>query len=150
MQFWHFDWLSPYGILRAIIPCSPYMVSVRVSLKLGASWDFFSRRIERRPKQIVLIHSLSFRKQQRNGLNGTAKSLNCFFTWEEKYSFVVFCWLAKFLPKGFVVSFFAWSADKKAARLLEVRRRFPVSFFFLFTWNVEFLQTFPCKFVRHK
>ena len=60
------------------------MVSVRVSLKLGASWDFFSRRIERRPKQIVLIHSLSFRKQQRNGLNGTAKSLNCFLTWEEK------------------------------------------------------------------
>ena len=28
--------------------------------------------------------SLSFRKQQRNGLNGTAKSLNCFLTWEEK------------------------------------------------------------------
>ena len=28
--------------------------------------------------------SLSFRKQQRNGLNGTTKSLNCFFTWEEK------------------------------------------------------------------
>ena len=24
--------------------------------------------------------SLSFRKQQRNGLNGTAKSLNCFLT----------------------------------------------------------------------
>ena len=29
-----------------------------------------------------------------------------------------------------------------AARLLEVRRRLPVSFFFLFTWNVEFLQNF--------
>ena len=28
--------------------------------------------------------SLSFRKQQRNGFNGTAKSLNCFLTWEEK------------------------------------------------------------------
>ena len=43
--------------------------------------------------------SLSFRKQQRNGLNGTAKSLNCFLTWEEKWSFVVFCWLAKFIAK---------------------------------------------------
>ena len=32
------------------------MVGVRVSLKLEASWDFFSRRIERCPKQIVLIH----------------------------------------------------------------------------------------------
>ena len=30
-----------------------------------------------------------------------------------------------------------------AARLLEVRRRLPLSFFFLFTWNVELLQTFP-------
>ena len=30
------------------------MVGVRVSLKLEASWDFLSRRIERRPKQIVL------------------------------------------------------------------------------------------------
>ena len=35
--------------------------------------------------------SLSFRKQQRNGLNGAAKSLNCFLTREEKWSFVVFC-----------------------------------------------------------
>ena len=43
--------------------------------------------------------SLSFRKQQRNGLNGTAKSLNCFLTWEEKWSFVIFCWLAKFIAK---------------------------------------------------
>ena len=43
--------------------------------------------------------SLSFCKQQRNGLNGTAKSLNCFFTWEEKYSYVVLCWLAKFIAK---------------------------------------------------
>ena len=28
--------------------------------------------------------SLSLRKQQRNGLNGTVKSLNCFLTREEK------------------------------------------------------------------
>ena len=31
------------------------MVGVRVSLKLEASWDFFPRRIEWCPKQIVLI-----------------------------------------------------------------------------------------------
>ena len=29
---------------------------------------------------------------------------------------------------------------KMAARLLEVRLRLPVEFFFLFTWNIEFLQ----------
>ena len=34
--------------------------------------------------QTRLFTSLSFRKRQRNGLNGTAKSLNCFVTWEEK------------------------------------------------------------------
>ena len=34
------------------------MVRVRVSLKLEAGWDFFSRRIEWRPRQIVLIHFL--------------------------------------------------------------------------------------------
>ena len=33
---------------------------VRVSLKLEASSDFFSRRIERRPKQTVLIHFLEY------------------------------------------------------------------------------------------
>ena len=38
------------------------MVGVRVSLKLEASWDFFSRRIERHPKQIVLIHFLEYKK----------------------------------------------------------------------------------------
>ena len=36
------------------------MVGVRVSLKLEASWDIFSRRIERRPKQIVLIYFLEY------------------------------------------------------------------------------------------
>ena len=36
------------------------MVGVLVSLKLEASWDFFSRRIEQRPKQIVLIHFLEY------------------------------------------------------------------------------------------
>ena len=39
---------------------------------------------------------------------------------------------------------------KMAARLLEVRRRLPGAFFFLFTENVEFLQTFAFKFVCHK
>ena len=43
--------------------------------------------------------SLSLRKQQRKDLNGTAKSLNCFLTWEEKKSFVVFCWLTKFIAE---------------------------------------------------
>ena len=38
--------------------------------------------------------------------------MNCFLTWEEKWSFVVFCWLAKIIAKKFVVSFFTWSADK--------------------------------------
>ena len=41
--------------------------------------------------------SLSLRKQQRNGLNETVKSLNCFLTWEEKLRFVVFCWLVTFI-----------------------------------------------------
>ena len=36
------------------------MVGVRVSLKLEASWDSFSRTIERRPKQIVLTHFLEY------------------------------------------------------------------------------------------
>ena len=36
------------------------MVGVRVSLKLEASWDFSPRRIEWRPKQIVLIHVLEY------------------------------------------------------------------------------------------
>ena len=36
------------------------MVGVRVSLKLEASWDFFSRRIEQGPKQIFLIHLLEY------------------------------------------------------------------------------------------
>ena len=36
---------------------------------------------------------------------------------------------------------------KMAARLLDVRRRVPVAFIFLFTCNVEFLQTFAFKFV---
>ena len=36
------------------------MVGVRVSLKLEARWDFFSRRIEWRPKQVVLIYFLEY------------------------------------------------------------------------------------------
>ena len=36
------------------------MVGVRVSLKLEASWDFFLWRIERHPKQIVLIYFLEY------------------------------------------------------------------------------------------
>ena len=97
--------------------------------------------------------SLSLRKQQRNGLNGTVQSLNCFPTWEEKYSFVVFFCLAKFIVIKVccvVLRMKCWKNQKMAARLLEVRRRLPIAFFFLFTWNVEFLQTFAFKFVCHK
>ena len=97
--------------------------------------------------------SLSLRKQQRNGLNGTVKSFNCFLTCEEKYSFVVFRWLAKFRVKKVfcvVLRMKCWKNKKMTASLLEVRRRLPVAFFFLFTGNVEFLQTFAFKFVCHK
>ena len=38
-----------YGI-RAIIPCSPYMVGVRVSLKLEASEIFFSAKDRMAPE----------------------------------------------------------------------------------------------------
>ena len=34
------------------------MVGVRASSKLEASWDFFSRRIEWRPKKIVFIRRI--------------------------------------------------------------------------------------------
>ena len=75
--------------------------------------------------------------------NGTAKSLNCFLTWEEKWSFVVFCWLAKFIVKRVCcVVLLMKVLTKMAARLLEVRRRLPVSFFFLFTWNLNFCKHF--------
>ena len=33
---------------------------VRVSLKLETSWEIFSRRVEWRPKQIVLIYFLEY------------------------------------------------------------------------------------------
>ena len=58
--------------------------------------------------------SLSLRKQQRSGLNGTVKSLNCYFTWEEKPSraLLFFVDSPSLYPKRFVVSFFTWSADK--------------------------------------
>ena len=93
--------------------------------------------------------SLSFRKLRRNGLNGTAKSFNCFLTWEEKLC----CFLLTrqvYSRKGLLCRSSHEVLAKMAARLLEVRRCLPVSFFFLFTWNVEFLQTFPFKFVCHK
>ena len=47
------------------------------------------------------------------------------------------------------MAFVTWSADM-AARLREVRCHFPVAVFVLFTWNVEFLQTFAFVFVSHK
>ena len=124
---------------------------------LMSFWYILINNYSLKPRRIVRslqnfqtwqFTSLSFRQKQRNGLNGTAKSLNCFLTWEEKWSFVVFCWLAKFIAKRaccVVLRMNCW--QKWPARLLEVRRRLPVSFFCLFTWNVEVLQTFPFKFV---
>ena len=93
--------------------------------------------------------SLWLRKQQRNGFNGTVKSMNCLLTWEEKKSFVVFCWLAKFIAEKVCCVVLRMKCWQKimAALFLEVRRRLHVAFFVLFTWNVEFLQTFAFKFV---
>ena len=69
---------------------------------------------------------LSFGKQQRNGLNGTAKSLNCFLT----------CFLLThqvFSQKGLLCRSSQEVLTKMAARLFKVRCHLPVSFFFLFT-----------------
>ena len=54
-------------------PLDPYMVSVRVSFKLEASLDFFSRS----PQQIVLIHLLGYQKMQfhREKKNEQSKGL---------------------------------------------------------------------------
>ena len=96
--------------------------------------------------------SLSFREQQRNGLNGTAKSLNCFLNYLRR-KVELCCFLLTrqaYSQKGLLCRSSHEVLTKMAGRLLEVRRRLPVSFFFLFTWNVEFLQTFPFKFVCHK
>ena len=59
------------------------MVGVLVGLKLEACWDFFSRRIEWRPKQIVLIHFLEYyrkcnfigKKNKQTNKQKTHKSL---------------------------------------------------------------------------
>ena len=46
------------------------MVGVRTSLKLEASWDLFSRRIERRPKNTrILENAISSGKKQTNKQN---------------------------------------------------------------------------------
>ena len=94
--------------------------------------------------------SLSLRKQQRNGLNGTVKSLNCFLTWEEKKSFVVFCWLAKFIAEKFVVLSLAWSADKNGDSVPRGKTSSSCIILSRVYLNVEFLQTFTFKFVCHK
>ena len=82
--------------------------------------------------------SLSLRKQQRNGLNGTVKSLNCFLTWEEVKLCCFLLTRQVYSRKGLLCRSSHEVLTKMAARLLEVRRRLPVPFFFLFTWNVNF------------
>ena len=68
-----FDWLSHHGIW-AIIPCSPYMVIVHVlvSLRLEASWDFFSKDRMAPPKKS--FNSSSTRKC--NFIEGKKKQPN--------------------------------------------------------------------------
>ena len=112
--------------------------------------DQIIRKFKNRSLQNFQTWHLSFRKQQCNGLNGTAKSSNCFESLPE-----LCCFLAKktrqvYSQKGLLCRSSHQVVTKMAARLLEVRRPVPVSFFFLFPWNVECLQTFPFKFVCHK
>ena len=51
------------------------MVNVHVSLKLEATWDFFSRRIERRPKQIVFIERKKTKTTKKKGHKSLFESL---------------------------------------------------------------------------
>ena len=73
--------------------------------------------------------SLSLCKQQRNGLNGTRWKFELFPYLRRKVGFAVFCWLAKFIAKRVccVVHRMIEVLPKMAVRLLEVRRRLPVS-----------------------
>ena len=93
---------------------------------------------------------LSLRKQQRNGLNGTVKSLNCFLTWEEVKLCCFLLTRQVYSRKGLLCRSSHEVLTKMAIRFLEVRRRLHVAFFLLFTWNVEFLQIVALKFVCHK
>ena len=96
--------------------------------------------------------SLSFRKQQRNGLNGTAKTEFELFPYLRRKVELCHFRLTRqvYSQKGSLCRSSHEVLIKMAAWLLEVRCHLPVSFFFLFTWNVQFLQTFPFKFVCHK
>ena len=104
-QFWFLFW----SILNGVTPKTSNtheMISTKSERKPLKSTIWLTDQITRKFKnrslqnfQTCQFTSLSLRKQQHNGLNGTVKSLNCFLTWEEKWSFVVFCWLAKFIAK---------------------------------------------------
>ena len=112
----------------------------------GTIWltDQITQKCKNRPWQIF---QLSIRKQQRNDLNRTVKSLNCFLylrrkvelccslltrqVYSQKGSFRVCCVVL------------AWSADKNDGSVA-------IAFFFLLTWNAEFLLTFAFKFVCHR
>ena len=63
------------------------MVSVRVSSKLEPSWDFFSQRIEWRPKKIVLIlrileNAVSSEKKKKQA---NKKATRVFWKFVEKH-----------------------------------------------------------------
>ena len=86
--------------------------------------------------------SWSLRKQQGNGVNGNFKSWIVSLP-EKKSRALLFYVISPSLLKKVccvVLCVKCWH---------EVRRRFPVAFLVLFTWNVEFLQTFAFIFVGH-
>ena len=100
--------------------------------------DQITRKFKNRSLQNFLtwqFTSLSFHKHQSNGLNRAAKSLNCFLTLKEK-QLELYCFLLTrqvYSQMGLLCRSSHEELTKMAARLLEVRRRLPVSFFFLFT-----------------
>ena len=79
-------------------------------------------------------HRISLRKQQRNGLNGTVKRLN-FFPFLRRKVELCCCLLTRqvYSKKGLLYRSLHEVLTRMAARLLDLRRRLPVAFFFLFT-----------------
>ena len=88
------------------------------------------------------LTSLSLRKQQRIGLNGTVKSFSELFPYLRRKVELCCLLLTRqvYTLRGLLCRSTHEVLTKMAAGLLEVRLRLPVAFFFLFTWNIEFLQ----------
>ena len=79
-------------------------------------------------------HRISLRKQQRNGLNGTVKRLNFFPFLRRKVELCCFLLTRQgYSKKGLLCRSLHKVLTRMAARLLDLRRRLPVAFFFLFT-----------------